>query len=79
MTGGLPPPPPFFYRISTTDWRDDPEAVGGVHTERGHLFGTVFCSGGYILFIYSLLSFKPLQRTRETAKRDIHKIINSVR
>jgi hypothetical protein len=28
--------------VPRTDWRDDPEAVGGVHTERGHLFGTVF-------------------------------------
>jgi hypothetical protein len=28
--------------VPRTDWRDDPEAVGGVHTEKGHLFGTVF-------------------------------------
>jgi hypothetical protein len=28
--------------VPRKDWRDDPEAVGGVHTEKGHLFGTVF-------------------------------------
>jgi hypothetical protein len=28
--------------IPRTDWREDPEAVGGVHTEKGQLFGTVF-------------------------------------
>jgi hypothetical protein len=28
--------------VPRTDWRKDPEAVGGVHSEKGQLFGTVF-------------------------------------
>ena len=27
--------------VPRTDWRDDPEAVGGVWTEQGRLFGTL--------------------------------------
>ena len=28
--------------VPRTDWRDDPEAIGGVWTEQGRLFGTVY-------------------------------------
>jgi hypothetical protein len=31
----------FPTHVPRTDWRDDPEAVGGVWTEQGRLFGSL--------------------------------------